>query len=105
MLPMNDPISNIVTAMQNKSTRNEREKKKHNQFTSVTNSCSLFFLRVLDVVGMIVNGKWIMRDGKILTVNEQQTFEKAKLHAAQVLQRANVKLPKRFNWSSEWYVE
>ncbi len=49
----------------------------------------------------MVNGRWVMRDGKILTVDELAIFARAKAHAADVLKRANVCLPHIFNWVSD----
>lgn len=67
MLPMYDPIANMVTSM-----------RSHN------------------VESVMVNGRWLMRDGHILTVNEAEILEEAKARAAAIIRRANIHLPDRF---------
>jgi 5-methylthioadenosine/S-adenosylhomocysteine deaminase len=68
MLPMHDPIANMVTSM-----------------------------RTENVESVIADGKWIMREGKILVVNEQAIIEESKLRAAAIARRAGINLPNRFN--------
>jgi 5-methylthioadenosine/S-adenosylhomocysteine deaminase len=68
MLPMHDPIANMVTSM-----------------------------RTENVESVIADGKWIMREGKILVVNEQEIIEESKLRAAAIARRAGINLPNRFN--------
>ncbi len=67
MLPMHDPIANMVTAMH-----------AHN------------------VQSVMVDGRWLMRDRDILVVNEAEILEAAKAHAAAIVQRAGIELPDRF---------
>lgn len=67
MLPMHDPIANMVTSM-----------RSHN------------------VESVMVNGRWLMRDGQILTVNEAEVLEEAKARAAAIARRAGIHLPDRF---------
>jgi 5-methylthioadenosine/S-adenosylhomocysteine deaminase len=67
MLPMHDPIANMIYAM-----------REHN------------------VESVMVDGRWLMRDRVILSVNEQDILEEAKARAAAVLQRAGIRLPQRF---------
>ena len=67
MLPMHDPVANMVTS-----------------------------LRTDNVESVMVKGDWVMRDRKILTVNEQEIIEEAKKRAAAVVQRAGIRLPSRF---------
>ncbi len=68
MLPMHDPIANMVTSM-----------RSHN------------------VESVMVNGRWLMREGKILTVNEAEVLEEAKARAAAIARRAGIHLPDRFH--------
>jgi cytosine/adenosine deaminase-related metal-dependent hydrolase len=68
MLPLHDPVANLVNAMQS-----------HN------------------VESVMVDGHWLMRDHKILTVNEAEIFEEAKCYAAAIAERAGIQLPARFN--------
>jgi 5-methylthioadenosine/S-adenosylhomocysteine deaminase len=68
MLPMHDPIANLVTSM-----------RSHN------------------VESVMVAGRWIMRSGQVLCVNEAEILEEAKLRASAVAKRAGIVLPNRFN--------
>jgi 5-methylthioadenosine/S-adenosylhomocysteine deaminase len=68
MLPMHDPIANMVTSM-----------RSHN------------------VESVMVDGHWIMWKQHILTVNEQEVLEEAKWRAADIARRAGIRLPNRFN--------
>jgi 5-methylthioadenosine/S-adenosylhomocysteine deaminase len=68
MLPLHDSVANLVSAMQ-----------AHN------------------VESVMVDGRWLMRDREILTVNEAEVFEEAKRRAAAIATRAGIKLPDRFN--------
>ncbi|KAL3696224.1 hypothetical protein R1sor_010300 [Riccia sorocarpa] len=68
MLPLHDPISNIVYCM-----------------------------RTENIVSVMCNGHWIMRDNKILTVDEESVIAKAKEAAAKLIKRAQIQLPERGN--------
>lgn len=68
MLPLHDPVANMVTAM-----------------------------RTENVESVMVDGKWLMWEGDILVVNEQEIIEEAKQRAANIARRAGIKLPDRFN--------
>ncbi len=68
MLPLHDAAANLVSAMQ-----------AHN------------------VESVMVDGRWLMRDHAVLTVNEAEIFEEAKRRAAAVAARAGIRLPDRFN--------
>lgn len=67
MLPVYDPAANMVSAMQ---ARN--------------------------VESVMVDGRWLMRDGKILAVNEEAILVEADHRAAVLYERAGIKLPDRF---------
>ncbi len=67
MLPIHDPIANMVTAMH-----------AHN------------------VESVIVDGRWLMREREVLVVNEQEVMEEAKARAAAIARRAGIELPDRF---------
>jgi cytosine/adenosine deaminase-related metal-dependent hydrolase len=67
MLPLHDPVSNIINAMQ-----------QHN------------------VHSVMVNGKWVMKNRQLLTVDEAKFLRLASIHAKQIVSRANIKLPPRF---------
>jgi len=67
MLPLHDPIANMVTAMH-----------AHN------------------VESVMVDGRWLMRDREVLVVNEEEVMEEAKARAAAIARRAGIDLPNRF---------
>lgn len=68
MLPLHDPIANMVTSM-----------REHN------------------VEAVMCDGKWLMWDRQILSVNESDILAEAKRRAADIVQRAGINLPERFN--------
>ncbi len=68
MSPMHDPVANMVTAMH-----------EHN------------------VESVMCDGRWLMRDRLLLTVNEGEVIREAKHRAAAIVQRAGIHLPNRFN--------
>jgi 5-methylthioadenosine/S-adenosylhomocysteine deaminase len=68
MLPMHDPVANMVSA-----------------------------LRAENVESVMVDGQWVMWQRNILTVNEDEIIEEAKVRARAVAQRAGIHLTNRFN--------
>jgi 5-methylthioadenosine/S-adenosylhomocysteine deaminase len=68
MLPMHDPAANMVSAMRSEN-----------------------------IESVMVNGRWIMKDKIIRSVNEQEIIHEARLRAAALAKRAGIKLPDRFN--------
>ena len=67
MLPLHDPIANCVTSMKSEN-----------------------------VESVMCDGKWLMRDKKILTVDEQAIYDEAIARAAAIRKRAGIVLPPRF---------
>jgi 5-methylthioadenosine/S-adenosylhomocysteine deaminase len=67
MLPLHDPIANMVTAM-----------------------------RAENVESVMADGCWLMKEGKILTVKESEILEEAQKRAAAIVKRAGIQLPDRF---------
>ncbi len=67
MLPMHDPIANMVTSM-----------------------------RSQNVESVMVDGRWLMLEREILVVNEAEILEESKARAAAIVQRAGIELPNRF---------
>ena len=65
MLPVHDLISNLVTAMKTEN-----------------------------VESVMVDGRWLMREGKILTVDEEEVYREVKERAAAIRKRAGIRLPK-----------
>lgn len=67
MLPMHDPVANLVYAM-----------------------------RAGNVDSVMVDGKWVMKGGDILVVNEQDILDEAQHRAEALAKRAGIHLPDRF---------
>ena len=67
MLPLHDPIANLVTSMHS-----------------------------TNVESTMCDGKWVMKNRVVLTINEEEVYEMAKEHAAAIRSRAGIKLPNRF---------
>ena len=67
MLPLHDSIANIVTSMHGSN-----------------------------VESMICDGKWIMKNRKVLTVDEDAIIAEAKERAKSIYKRAGIILPDRF---------
>ncbi|MBC2723590.1 MAG: amidohydrolase [Desulfosporosinus sp.] len=67
MLPLNDPIANLVTSMHSSN-----------------------------VESVMCNGKWVMKDRIIVTIDEQQIIIEAKKRAKEIMKRANIIIPDRF---------
>lgn len=67
MLPMHDPVANFVSSM-----------RDHN------------------VESVMVDGRWLMRQRKLLTVNEGEVLTEATEAADRIRHRAGIKLPERF---------
>lgn len=67
MQPMHDPIANLVTSMHS-----------------------------TNVESTVCNGKWLMRNRKILTFDEEAVLQEAKERAAAIRSRAGIQMPSRF---------
>ena len=67
MQPMHDPIANLVTSMHS-----------------------------TNVESTICNGRWLMRDRRILTFDEDALLREVKQRAADIRQRAGIRMPERF---------
>jgi 5-methylthioadenosine/S-adenosylhomocysteine deaminase len=67
MLPMHDPVANMVSA-----------------------------LRTQNVESVMIDGRWVLQDGQVLSVDEAAVVEEAKKRAAALAWRAGVRLPDRF---------
>ncbi|MCI8418261.1 MAG: amidohydrolase [Lachnospiraceae bacterium] len=68
MQPMHDPIANLVTSMHS-----------------------------TNVESTICDGKWLMRDRRILTFDEEALIQEAKIRAASIRSRAGIQMPERFS--------
>ena len=67
MLPLHDPIANLVTSMHSSN-----------------------------VESTICDGRWIMKNREVLTLDENAVLEEAKKRAAAIRKRAGIVLPDRF---------
>lgn len=60
-------------------------------------SSLVYSMRTENIASVMCNGKWIMKDFQILTLDERETIARAKLAAANLLKRADINIPKRMN--------
>ncbi|KAF3432355.1 hypothetical protein FNV43_RR27095 [Rhamnella rubrinervis] len=60
-------------------------------------SSLVYCMRTENVVSVMCNGKWIMKDKKILNVNEEEVISVAKLASMELLKRAGIQIPNRMN--------
>ena len=67
MLPLNDPIANLVTAMHSSN-----------------------------VESTMCDGKWLMKKRVVLSLDERAILREAKKRAAAIVKRAGIRLPDRF---------
>ncbi len=67
MLPLHDPIANLVSAM-------------HSENIEAT----------------MCDGKWLMRDRHLLTIDEEALYAEAQQRADAIRRRAGIELPSRF---------
>ncbi|XP_056686824.1 uncharacterized protein [Spinacia oleracea] len=58
-------------------------------------SSLVYSMRTENIVSVICNGKWIMKDKKILNVDEGEIISQAKKAAKELLERAGISIPKR----------
>ncbi|CAI8601620.1 unnamed protein product [Vicia faba] len=61
-------------------------------------SSMVYCMRTENVVSVMCNGLWIMKDKKIINVDEEEVILKAKQASAELLERAGIKLPTRMNF-------
>ena len=67
MLPIHDPIANLVTSMHS-----------------------------TNIESTMCDGKWLMKDRKLLTIDEEEIIREGKEHAREICRRGGIKLPERF---------
>ncbi|XP_017638985.1 uncharacterized protein LOC108480478 isoform X2 [Gossypium arboreum] len=60
-------------------------------------SSLVYCMRTENIVSVMCNGRWIMRDKKILNVDEEEVLSLAKEASSKLLRRAGIKLPSRMN--------
>lgn len=57
----------------------------------------VYCMRTENVVSVMCNGLWIMKNKKIINVDEEEVILKAKEASVEILKRAGIKLPTRMN--------
>ncbi|XVF02177.1 hypothetical protein REPUB_Repub04eG0153300 [Reevesia pubescens] len=57
----------------------------------------VYCMRTENVVSVMCNGQWIMREKKILNVDEGEVISLAKQASSKLLRRAGIKIPSRMN--------
>jgi len=60
-------------------------------------SSLVYCMRSENVVSVMCNGLWIMKNKKIIYVDEEEVILKAKQASVELLKRAGIKLPTRMN--------
>ncbi|XP_031125346.1 uncharacterized protein LOC116027747 isoform X2 [Ipomoea triloba] len=60
-------------------------------------SSLVYSMRTENMVSVICNGRWIMKDKKILTVDEAEVLDAAKHASIELLRRAGIQIPSRMN--------
>ncbi|KAL5699426.1 hypothetical protein ACHQM5_030333 [Ranunculus cassubicifolius] len=58
----------------------------------------VYSTRTENIESVMCDGKWIMRDRKILTVNENKVLRSAEKASAEILNRAGLVIPQRMNF-------
>ncbi|OAY67008.1 uncharacterized protein LOC109723499 [Ananas comosus] len=61
-------------------------------------SSLVYCMRTENIESVMCNGKWIMKDQKILNINEEEVIPLAVKAAGDLLKRAGISLPKRMNY-------
>ncbi|KAL4573755.1 hypothetical protein LXL04_020572 [Taraxacum kok-saghyz] len=61
-------------------------------------SSLVYCLRTENIVSVMCNGRWIMKNQKIMNVDEVEIISMAKRASAQLLKRAGIQLPQRMNF-------
>lgn len=65
----------------------------HDQISSL-----VYCMRTENIDSLMCNGHWIMKDRKILTVNEEEVISLAKQASSELLKRAGIEIPSRMNF-------
>ncbi|CAN1794410.1 5'-deoxyadenosine deaminase [Linum perenne] len=60
-------------------------------------SSLVYSMRTENIASVMCNGKWIMKDKKIMNVDEEEVIAAAKEASAKLLNRAGISLPNRMN--------
>ncbi|XP_030527688.1 5-methylthioadenosine/S-adenosylhomocysteine deaminase-like isoform X2 [Rhodamnia argentea] len=57
----------------------------------------VYCMRTENIDSVMCNGQWIMKDKRILSVNEEEVISLAKRASSELLRRAGIKIPNRMN--------
>ncbi|KAK3418841.1 hypothetical protein EUGRSUZ_H04604 [Eucalyptus grandis] len=57
----------------------------------------VYCMRTENIVSVMCNGQWIMKDKRILSVDEEEVISLAKRASSELLERAGIKIPNRMN--------
>ncbi|XP_052186551.1 uncharacterized protein LOC127797573 [Diospyros lotus] len=60
-------------------------------------SSLVYCMRSENIISVMCNGRWIMKDQKILSVDEGEVISRAKLASTQLLKKAGIQIPSRMN--------
>ncbi|KAL2510366.1 5'-deoxyadenosine deaminase [Forsythia ovata] len=60
-------------------------------------SSIVYSMRTENITSLMCNGRWIMRDKRILTVNEEEVISMAKRASSDLLKKAGIQIPSRMN--------
>ncbi|PKA64641.1 guanine deaminase [Apostasia shenzhenica] len=60
-------------------------------------SSLVYCMRTENIESVMCNGQWIMKDKKILNINEEEVISLAVKASSNILKRAGISLPQRFN--------
>ncbi|KAM7258694.1 hypothetical protein ACFE04_014435 [Oxalis oulophora] len=66
-------------------------------------SSLVYAMRTENIVSVMCNGRWIMKDKKIINVNEEEIISTAKHVSRELLMRAGITIPSRMNVSGSLY--
>jgi hypothetical protein len=58
----------------------------------------VYCMRTENIESVMCNGRWIMKDHKIMNLNEEEVISSAVKRANDLLVRAGINLPKRMNY-------
>ncbi|CAN4123815.1 unnamed protein product [Withania somnifera] len=61
-------------------------------------SSLVYCMRTENIISVMCNGCWIMKDKKIITVDEEKVLSMAKHASAELLKRAGIQIPNRINF-------
>ncbi|XP_016484776.1 uncharacterized protein LOC107805288 [Nicotiana tabacum] len=61
-------------------------------------SSLVYCMRTENIVSVMCNGCWIMKDKKIITIDEEKVLSMAKHASAELLKRAGIQVPSRMNF-------